>query len=421
MNSIDINSHLPYLRHSAYTHQQNRHMSISTNSKTTHSSLSTYSSKKFNSIPLLIQLCSHPDENYAYRTMRTLFSSDYSNSPNVHDEFDCNVLMYSLRYQRYKLFELLLNEISFDINFRAKDRQGNTILHYAILYGGNDTQIINKLIEKFNKFAIEVDERNNYGFTPLLLAAFCGRYDIVLSLLTQTDASPFVRDNIQFKSMFDYIEIDMKHREFIYQCQNSRQSPLSNPESKRLRARFHRTVHSRQETSFQTSQHNNNNNNNNNIFETIFPRAVENESNLLRSSIIACYDFEYFYSSLRHLLSYLKRRYPRIKTLQLLEDSQDTTITSKRALQRENSKVNVHQIFNLFDPNLRPKVTPLKPPVQKSQRQDELEITTTTEADHLKAVTFIEKMTGSMAQDLYKMAKEVIPKITLLVPKREFE
>ncbi len=192
-------------------------------------SSSTHSSKELNSTPILIQLCKHPDENYAYRTMRLLLSSRYHYSPNVYDAFGCSVLMYTLRYQRYRLFEYLLNEISLDINFHAKDRHGNTIFHYAILYGGNDTRIIEKLIEKYKKFAIKIDERNNFGFTPLLLgkirlnriskncfvylAVFFGRYDIVLTLLTKTDASPFVRDYIQLKNMFDYIEIDIKHNE----------------------------------------------------------------------------------------------------------------------------------------------------------------------------------------------------------------
>jgi hypothetical protein len=47
----------------------------------------------------------------------------------------------------------------------------------------------------------------------IYLAAFCGRYDLVLILLTKTDASPFVRDHIQLKSMFDYIENDMNYKE----------------------------------------------------------------------------------------------------------------------------------------------------------------------------------------------------------------
>ncbi len=148
-----------------------RLMSSSTNSKGTSfsSPSSSSSSNKSNTLPILIQLCFYPDENYAYRTMRSLLSSRYDYSPDVYDEFGCNVLMYSLRYQRYRLFEFLLNNLSLELNLQAKDRLGNTILHYAIIYGGNDTQIIEKLIEKYKKLAIKIDERNHFGFTPLLL------------------------------------------------------------------------------------------------------------------------------------------------------------------------------------------------------------------------------------------------------------
>jgi ankyrin repeat protein len=166
MNLPTINSNLRNAK---------RPLSCSTNSKSTYSlstsssSSSSTKSKALNQLPILIQLCMHPDENYASRTMRLLLSPRHQYSPNISDEFGCNVLMYSLRYQRYRLFEFLLNDVSLDLNFSAKDRHGNTILHYAILYGGNDTQIIEKLIEKYKKFAIQIDERNNFGFTPLLL------------------------------------------------------------------------------------------------------------------------------------------------------------------------------------------------------------------------------------------------------------
>lgn len=215
----------------------NRLMSCSTNSKsTTNLSLSSSSnkSKELNTLPVLIQLCFYPDENYAYRTMRSLLSSRYDYSPDVYDEFGCNVLMYALRYQRYRLFEFLLDNASLEMNLQAKDRLGNTILHYAIIYGGNDTQIIEKLIEKYKKIGIKIDERNHFGFTPLLLgkdthivfssnfqknyfinlAVFCGRYDFVLTLLTKTDASPFVRDHVKLKNMFDYLETDTKNKEY---------------------------------------------------------------------------------------------------------------------------------------------------------------------------------------------------------------
>jgi ankyrin repeat protein len=215
MNLPEINANLPCLRVLTSCQSQKRRLSSSTNTKSYHSSSSIQSS-----CPVLIQLCIYPNEDYAFQTMKILFSSRYNYSPNVCDEFGCNVLMYTLRYQRYRLFYFLLNEISLDLNLRSKDRQGNTILHYAIIYGQNNTQIMENLIEKFNKFGINIDERNNFGFTPLLLAIFCGRYDLVLTLLTKTDASPFVRDYIQLKNMIDYLEIDRKHRQFMRTIQN---------------------------------------------------------------------------------------------------------------------------------------------------------------------------------------------------------
>lgn len=101
--------------------------------------------------------------------MRLLLSPRYGYSPNVADDFACNLLMYILRYQRYRLLEFLLKHYSAELNFHSKDRQGNTLLHYAVIYSGMDTQILEKLIEKYRKFGIRMDERNNFGFTPLLL------------------------------------------------------------------------------------------------------------------------------------------------------------------------------------------------------------------------------------------------------------
>lgn len=49
---------------------------------------------------------------------------------------------------------------------------------------------------------------------------FCGRYNIVLSLLTKTDASPFVRDYIQSINILDYIEIDVKNKAIFETMKN---------------------------------------------------------------------------------------------------------------------------------------------------------------------------------------------------------
>jgi ankyrin repeat protein len=99
--------------------------------------------------------------------------------------------MYSLRYQRYRLFNFLLNEIDLNLDFHAKDQQGNTILHYAILYAGNDTQIMDRLIEKYKKFAINIDERNSQGFTPLLLGKMITQLMIYAFLETNPAKTKF--------------------------------------------------------------------------------------------------------------------------------------------------------------------------------------------------------------------------------------
>ena len=98
----------------------------------------------------------------------------------------------------------------------------------------------------------------------------------------------------------------------------------------------------------------------NNFFETVLPQAVQDRSGSIRSSILQSLDTEYLSNDLVGLVHYIKQRYPKIDTARKQGNAQ--TIT-KSALQREISKTNVHEIFNLFDPTLRPKAIPPKPVV----------------------------------------------------------
>ena len=81
--------------------------------------------------------------------------------------------------------------------------------------------------DQYKHLKIDVDQRNNYGFTPLLLAAFCGRYDLVLCLLTRTEASPFVRDDRRSKNLLDYIDMDMKHKDLFHRSSSKKYFPFS--------------------------------------------------------------------------------------------------------------------------------------------------------------------------------------------------
>ena len=124
--------------------------------------------KDANEQPLLIRLCLRSDEDEACRTVTKLLSSRSRWSPNLSNEFHCNALMCSLRYQRFRLFDYFLAEALADLDLRAKDQQGNSILHYAVFYSQDHPSAIDHLLDKLNKYRIDVDQRNNFGFTPSL-------------------------------------------------------------------------------------------------------------------------------------------------------------------------------------------------------------------------------------------------------------
>ena len=110
----------------------------------------------------------YPNETCAYRNIRQLISSNRHFSPNICDEFGCNLLMYCLRFQYHRLLHLLLDEVSLELDFSAKDQQGNTILHYATIYTEGNLEIIDRFIGKYKEFYVDIDQRNALGFTPLL-------------------------------------------------------------------------------------------------------------------------------------------------------------------------------------------------------------------------------------------------------------
>lgn len=127
------------------------------------------SEHRLSSLPILIQLSIHPDEIYSFETIESLTKFDFEFSLNVFDSFRSNLLMFTIRFQRLRLFEYFLNELFFHFDFRSKDRRGNTILHYSVIYFPDDLRLFELLIDKFNENHLEIDPRNSFGFTPLIL------------------------------------------------------------------------------------------------------------------------------------------------------------------------------------------------------------------------------------------------------------
>ena len=98
-----------------------------------------------------------------------------------------------------------------------------------------------------------------------------------------------------------------------------------------------------------------------NFFENILPQIVQDRSESSRSVILQMFDTNHLLTDFTHLIQYINQRYPHITALKNLENLQSvTTTTTQYAFQCENSKINVHNIFNLFDPDLRPKAIQTK-------------------------------------------------------------
>ncbi|CAF1186933.1 unnamed protein product [Didymodactylos carnosus] len=306
--------------------------------------------------------------------MKILFNR-YNYKPNVCDEFGCTLLMYILRYQRYKLYKLLFQEDLKDFNLSLKDIQGNNILHYAIIYvSKSNRNIILDLIEKFHKFGLNIDERNTYGFTPLLLAVYCGRYDYAHMLLTKTDSSPFVSDYVVSKSIIDYIEFDINERR--QQRTPSKLQCHNEPIPSRILIQLHQTLCSSSSSSrSQTAR--GKEIIGKNFFEVLFRQAVNDSTMSIRKSMIKINNKQNDDSqdSLDSLISYLNKRYPNkihLKPFNIQYVSNTKYSMLKTQIkdqlssynhQRPTSTSSVHNIFSLYDPDLRHSPPPPPPPI----------------------------------------------------------
>ena len=134
--------------------------------------LSSFYLKSSNSWPIIFQLCIHLDEVEAYQLFNKLFRSQFPCSLNdIRDDFGCNVLMCNIRYRRFHLLNYFSNEILSDIDLQSQDHQGNTIIHYAVIYSEYSQRILQNLIEKFKKNGLNIDRKNHFGFTPLFLGS----------------------------------------------------------------------------------------------------------------------------------------------------------------------------------------------------------------------------------------------------------
>ena len=120
------------------------------------------------------------------------------NGAAVHqkDEFGISVFCYACIKQRTRLVQCMIRER--EISWLDKDHKGNTALHHAAETGNYlITQVI---VKQMRKYGLNIDQRNNRGETPLVVAEKLGNFQCAELLRDNGKASTAARDDLVFKN-----------------------------------------------------------------------------------------------------------------------------------------------------------------------------------------------------------------------------
>lgn len=140
------------------------------------------------------------DEEYGYRMAKILIKAGAF--LNLKDVYGRTALSYACMNGRHLIVQCLIQEDVIDIN--DGDNDGNTPLHHAAM--SKCPKVVNALTECFVKFGLDIDTRNNLGYTALLLASKRGYYASAHTLLTKGRACPTLRDNEVYLNASEWVQ-----------------------------------------------------------------------------------------------------------------------------------------------------------------------------------------------------------------------
>jgi ankyrin repeat protein len=123
------------------------------------------------------------------------------------------VLHETIARQQIDSFQLILPEVSGEINWRSLDKHGRTILHQAV--ETNNIKILEDLITIMNHYNISVDLIDRNGLTPYLLAKKLHLPDMAQILLIKGHASRQKCDSQTHLSAHEWETIGYKERNLI--------------------------------------------------------------------------------------------------------------------------------------------------------------------------------------------------------------
>lgn len=111
--------------------------------------------------------------------------------PNIKSDSGYTALQFAAKYCSVELVQSLLKK---DVDLDAVDDTGETALHKAVQ---NDSEVLKSLIDAGAD--LNIQDRLNGGWTPLMVAAYLGYYDAV-SLLIEAGARLDIRDRDNYNA-----------------------------------------------------------------------------------------------------------------------------------------------------------------------------------------------------------------------------
>ena len=148
---------------------------------------------------ILAALSDH--EDYGLQVAKLLIK--YGADLNIRDSLGRTAVYTAITENREKLFDYFFDYHSTSIDFRIKDNDGNILLNHAAVYGNR--RILQKIIEKMKERKLEFDQRNNAGYSALLLAIQNDKFLNAYTLVKDAQSSIALRDNQKYLNAIEWL------------------------------------------------------------------------------------------------------------------------------------------------------------------------------------------------------------------------